>query len=202
MSRLSVKGTAEMKFDVDIIKLKTVVSATADSSGEAVLVGKDKTEKFLSAMKEKLGIGPESFRLEEETVRADYSMKNKYNYYKGLTLEIKADMAALSKITAVIGEFGDSSYNVEFDISDMAEKEKQVIGAAVENSRAKAECIAASLGKTVQGVDDVKFDTEYEEPYRGELRGISADLSVNMEALVQVPKKSVSKSVTIDWIVE
>lgn len=202
MSKLSVKGTADMDFTVDLFIVTITIRATAPSTGEVIQSGKKKTEQFLATMQDKLGIEPSCFKLESDSVKEEYNNKNTYSYTKKLSLEIKADLAALSQITSLLGELNNVEYNVDFDFSDEDEKVKQVIDAAINNSREKAELITSSLGKTIQGVDEINFDTPYGGKYRSLAKSICIEDIPDLETMLKNPTKTITKSIYIDWIIE
>ena len=204
MGKLSVKGSAEMEFVVDVFRISITIRASASSSGEVIISGKKKTEQFLTIMREKLGIEPNCFKLKSDSVNEDYHNKNTYTYEKSLSFEIQADLSLLSRITSTLGELSDVEYNVSFDLSDEISKEKQVIDAAVNNSREKAELIVASLGKTVQGVDEVNFENPYScnIKYRSLAKSVCVDDSPSLETMLKNPTQTISKSIYIDWIIE
>ena len=126
-------------------------------------------------MKDKLGIEPNCFQLESDYVREEYSNKNNYSYSKKLSLEIKADLPVLSKLTSLLAELSDVEYDVDFELSDEIEKEKQVIDAAIKNSRDKAEMIASSLGKKIQGVDEINYEQPSEAKYGHIAKSLTID---------------------------
>lgn len=202
MSKLSVRGSADMDFTVDLFKVTITIRATAPSTGEVIQSGKKKTEQFLSIMKEKLNIEPDSFQLEADSVREEYNNKNNYSYSKKLSLEIIADLAALSKITSLFGELNNVEYDVDFDFSDEAEKERQVIDAAISNSREKAEIIASSLGKTIKGVDEISFEHPSCGRHRNVAKSVCVDDVPDLETMLKNPTKTITKSIYIDWIME
>lgn len=202
MSKLSVKGTADMDFTVDLFIVTITIRATAPSTGEVIQSGKKKTEQFLATMQDKLGIEPSCFKLESDSVKEEYNNKNTYSYTKKLSLEIKADLAALSQITSLLGELNNVEYNVDFDFSDEDEKVKQVIDATINNSREKAELITSSLGKTIQGVDEINFDTPYGGKYRSLAKSICIEDIPDLETMLKNPTKTITKSIYIDWIIE
>lgn len=202
MSKLNVRGSAEVDFTVDLFKVTITIRATAPSTGEVIQSGKKKTEQFLATMKDKLGIEPSCFKLETDSVKEEYNNKNTYSYIKKMSLEIKADLAALSKITSLLAELNNVEYDVDFDLSDRAEKEKQVIDAAISNSREKAEIIASSLGKTIQGVDEISLDTPSAGRHRNLAKSICVDDVPDLETMLMNPTKTITKSIYIDWIIE
>lgn len=202
MSKISVQGTAEKEFAVDMFKISITIHASASSSGEAIVSGKKKTEQFLCLMKDKLGIEAECFKLEADSVRENYGGNPSYLYTKAVSIDIAAELSALSAMTALLGELTNVTYNVDFDLSDYPDKEKQVIEAAIGNSREKAEIIACSLGKTIQGVDTVHLEYAANGAYRTLARAASMDDCADLETKLKNPTKTISKSISIDWIVE
>ncbi len=202
MSKISVQGTAEKEFAVDMFKISITIHASASSSGEAIVSGKKKTEQFLCLMKDKLGIEAECFKLEADSVRENYGGNPSYLYTKAVSIDIAAELSVLSAMTALLGELTNVSYHVEFDLSDYPEKEKQVIDAAIGNSREKAEIIAASLGKTVTDIDTVQLEYAPSGVYRTAAKAACMDDCAALETMLKNPTKSITKSIAIDWIVE
>ncbi|MCR4796696.1 MULTISPECIES: SIMPL domain-containing protein [Ruminococcus] len=202
MSRLSVTGTAEIDFPVDIFKVTVTIRANAPSSGEVIQSGKKKTEQFLALMQKNLGIEPDRFQLDSDSVNEDYSSRNSYNYTKRITLDMKAELSALSKLTSLLEELSNVEYDVAFYLSDEADKEKQVIDAAINNSREKAEMIASSLGKKIEGVEEIRFEHPSDARYRALAKAACADGCNSLETMLKLPTKTISKSIYIDWIME
>lgn len=201
MNKIKVRGSAEMDFPVDLFKVTITIRATAPSTGEVTLYGKKKTEQLLAMMKDKLGIEPSCFKLEADSVRKEYNDKD-YSYSKKLSLEIKADLAALSKITSLLGELNNAEYDVDFDFINEDEKVKQVIDAAIKDSREKAELIASSVGKTIQGIDEVSLDIQSDFKSGSLAKSICVEDSSALETRLKNPTKTVYKSINIDWIMK
>lgn len=202
MSKLSVKGTADMEFTVDMFIVSITIRSTAPSSGEVILLGKKKTNQFLYVMNNKLNISPSDFEFCSESIEESRKDPKTYSYYKRMRLEIKADLSVVSRITTLLEELSDVEYNVGFDFIDAESKEKQVINAAIDNSREKAELIASSLGKTIQGVDEINFDTPYGGKYRSIAKSVCVDDVPDLETMLKNPTKIITKSIYIDWIIE
>jgi uncharacterized protein YggE len=198
MGKLNVKGSAEMEFAVDIFGIAIKIHSKATSSGEVILSGKKKTEQFLRLMNDELNIEPSSFQLKSDYVSSDHEY---YNYTKEIKLLINSDLSVLSRITTLLEELSDVTYDVDFYFSDEISKEKQVINDAINNSREKAEIIASSLGKKIIGVDEVN----YELP-SGVRRNLAKSICVedypNLESMLKNPTKTIAKSVYINWIIE
>ena len=202
MSKLSVRGTAELVFPVDIFRISTTIRSIAPASGEALSSGKLKTEQFLALMRDKLKIQPESFKLEHDTVTENYSVQNTYIYTKRLSVDMNADLAVFSELTSLMEDLTDTLYDVEFALSDEAEKEKQVISAAIANSRDKAEFIASSLGKSIKGVDEVSYEQPTSDLYRCLAKTADGMNCNSLESMIKLPTKMISKTIDIDWIID
>lgn len=203
MSKLNVTGSAKMEFPVDIFNVSITIHSSANSSGETVASGKKKVEQFLGIMKEKLGIEPECFKLEDDSVREEYGNNKSYSYTKKISIEINADLSALSKMTSLLEELSNVEYNISFELSDETEKEKQVIEAAIQDSKTKAEVIASSLGQTIQGCEDISLDCmSHINLQRGLAKALSIDDYISLETMLKKPTKEISKSINIIWIAE
>jgi uncharacterized protein YggE len=202
MSRLSVTGTAEMEFPVDIFEITVTIRANAPSSGEVIQSGKKKTEQFLALMREKLSIAPDNFQLASDSVNEDYSSRNSYNYTKRITLAMNANLSALSKLTSLLEELSNVEYDIAFYLSDESDKEKQVIDAAISNSREKAEMIASSLGKKIQGIEEIRFEQPSDARYRTFAKAACADGCNSLETLLKIPTRTINKTIYIDWIMD
>jgi len=137
MSKLKVNGSATMEFPVDIFNVSITIHSSANSSGETVASGKKKVEQFLGIMKEKLGIETECFKLEDDSVREDYGNNNSYSYTKKISIDINADLSLLSKMTSLLEELNNVEYRIQTVLLDESEKEKQVIKAAIQDSKQK-----------------------------------------------------------------
>lgn len=202
MGMLKVRGTAEMAFTVDILIIKITVYSTASSSGEVIQSGKKKTEKFLRLMKEKLDIEPNDFELETDSVSSSYNSDKGYSYKKNLSLVVNADLSLLSKITSLLEDMSDVTYDVDFCLSDKASKEKQVIEAAINNSREKAEMIASSLGQKVLGVDEVSYEHPSDVFTYNCAKAVTVEDRPDMEAMLKNPTETITKHIYISWIIE
>lgn len=202
MGMLKVRGTAEMAFVVDIFNIKITVHSTASSSGEVIQSGKKKTEKFLRLMKEKLDIEPNDFELEADSVSSSYNSDKSYSYKKNLSLVVNADLSLLSKITSLLEDMSDVTYDVDFCLSDKASKEKQVIEAAIKKSREKAEMIASSLGQKVLGVDEVSYEHPSDVFTYNLAKSVTVEDRPDMEAMLKNPTETITKHIYISWIIE
>lgn len=203
MSKLNVSGSATMEFPVDIFNVSITIHSSANNSGETVASGKKKVEQFLGIMKEKLGIEPECFKLEDDSVREEYGNSNSYSYTKKISIDINADLSLLSKMTSLLVELTNVEYRIQTVLLDESEKEKQVIKAAIQDSKTKAEVIASSLGQTIQSCEDISLDYKPSVWACGSLaKSIIVEDFESIESLLKKPTKEISKSIDITWIAE
>ena len=128
--------------------------------------------------------------------------KHTYIYTKRLSVDMNADLAVFSELTSLMEDLTDTLYDVEFALSDEAEKEKQVISAAIANSRDKAEFIASSLGKSIKGVDEVSYEQPTSDLYRCLAKSADGMNCNSLESMIKLPTKMISKTIDIDWIID
>ena len=193
MSTIKVKGEASSEYTVDCFKITFSVNAVLKTSGEAVEMGKKRTEQLLQTMNDELGIKPEDLVFNDERVAHSAYQKEEYSYHKSMVLRIE-----------LMGNMSDIGYNIEAELSDEDEKAKIVLKSAIEDSRHKAELIASALGKKLVGAEEVNYEYTSDrsqfsaEPYRG---GASPVME-NLASRLKNPVKTIKKSVDIIWNVE
>lgn len=204
MSTIKVKGEASSEYTVDCFKITFSVNAVWKTSGEAVEMGKKRTEQLLQAMNDELGIKPEDLVFNDERVSHSAYQKEEYSYHKSMVLRICSDLKVVEKIAELMGNMSDIGYNIEAELSDEDEKAKIVLKSAIEDSRHKAELIASALGKKLVGAEEVNYEYTSDrsqfsaEPYRG---GVSPVME-NLASRLKNPVKTIKKSVDIIWNVE
>ena len=204
MGTLRVGGNAKHIFPVDYFEIKIQINATCKSSGEAIETGKKRTEQFLRLMKSELSLGPESFTLNDFTVKHTYDKQ--YGYEKSISINVEADLALVEKIAVLMQSLSEAEYKVYFNLNNQAEKERLVLREAIENSRRSAEIIAASFGEKVVGMETANYQYsgwDEREKSRGLVKSVSVDFDTeDMSRRLQNPTKTVSKSIDIIWITE
>lgn len=204
---MKVRGEAEYNFAVDQFVISFKIRATLQSSGEAIESGKKRTEQFLKTMSDELGITPEDFIMGDFSVRQGYSV-SKYTYEKVIIIKINADLKAVEKIAVLMEKMSDIEYEVEFGISDESQKEQIVLQSAINDSKNKAEIIAASLGKKIIGIEDINYEyTTGERNYdysgkRNLAKSIVVDDIDDLASQMKNPIKNIKKAINIIWIME
>lgn len=205
MGTIRVRGAAEQRYPADRFTVCMEIRATGASSGEAIVTGKQQTEEMLGRMLEKLGLQPECFMMQNEAVRQIYGDQPRYQFTKSISVEIKADLAAVSQMTAMLETLSDTEYHIDYALSDAAEKEREVLRLAVEDSRRRAELIAAAVGQTICGIEDVQCE------YAGGMEMLrevplakcaGADCANGLADRLRTPEQTVTKEVQIVWKTE
>lgn len=205
MGTLRVRGTAECRFPADIFTVHIEVLASGETSGAAIAAGKEQTELLLSRMQERLGLQPDSFRLQDESVRQTYGEKPCYQFTKGISAEIAADLAALERMTELLGTLSETEYHISYALSDLAGKEQQVLRSAVEDSRRRAEMIAAAVGQKICGIEDVNCEYAGGNDLCTDRMLAKCEGAVLRNGLadrLMKPEQTVSKEVQIVWRTE
>ena len=204
MAKLNVRGTAELRFEADVFRIYVTIRANADTSGGALAAGKTATEQFLSLMQEKMGLSPSDFRFESERTDLRYGDAGGYQYQKSVSTELRADLAAVEQVTALLSNLANVEYHMDTALSDMSEKEQAALQAAITDSRKKAEQIAAAMGQRVVSAESVQCEMQAEnaENMPRMMKACCDGAAVGLAADLGKPFKTVSKSVEITWIAE
>lgn len=200
---LKVRGSAKQDFEIDRFIIKTRIKANDKSSGEAITLGKKRTEAFLHLMKDRLGIEPGDIIAGDYTVNHGYGAQPEYRFSRELSVCVVSDLALVEEMTSLLEKLSDVEYEIEFSLSNEQEKSKEVLSAAIADSASKAEIIAESLGQKIVGVGSVDFD--YSESERPMLRGLAKfdeAYSTSLASNLKIPTKTISRSICIEWEVE
>lgn len=207
MGTMKVRGEAKYDFAVDQFTIRFKIKANLQSSGEAIESGKKRTEQFLQTMNDEIGLSPDDFIMGDFSVKQGYNGA-KYAYEKTIMIKICANLKVIEKIAVLMETMSDIEYGVEFEISDEPEKEQIVLQSAINDSKNKAEMIAASLGQKVIGIEDVNYEYttgERNYEYSGErnlAKSIVVDDVDDLASQLKNPIKTIRKAINIIWITE
>ncbi len=200
MGILKIKGSAKQDFLIDRFIIRVTVRANDKSSGEAVVLGKKRTERFLHYMKSNLGIEPSEFVAGDYTVCQSYGSALEYSYSRSFTLSIASSLPFVEDMTVILESLSDVEYSIDYDLSDEQIRSQQVLQAAIADSKAKAEMIAGLLGLEIVGAQDAEFD--FSEPEGRSLRSMIQPAGFEYSSLaseLQIPVKTISRAITISW---
>ncbi len=203
MGILKVKGSAKQDFEIDRFIIRTRIKANDKSSGEAIALGKKRTESFLHLMKENLGIKPSDFVAEDYSVSQSYGAQVDYRFSRCFSLCVESNLTLVEEMTLLLESLSDVEYEIEFGLSDEKEKSQEVLFAAIADSGSKAEMIAQSLGLSIVGAGRVDFDyVENEYPNLRVLADCKAVSSSSLASGLKIPTKTISRSISIEWQTE
>ncbi|MCR5306375.1 MAG: SIMPL domain-containing protein [Oscillospiraceae bacterium] len=205
MGTIRVRGFAERRFPAERFTVCMEIRANGTTSGEAITAGKQQTEEMLGRMLEQLQLKPECFMMQNEAVRQIYGEQPRYQYTKSISVEIAADLAAVSQMTAMLETLSDTEYHIDYALSDLAEKEREVLRLAVEDSRRRAELIASAVGQKLCGIEDVQCEyAGCEEMMRDAAvpKCAAAGCVNGLAERLRTPEQTVSKDVQIVWKTE
>ena len=209
MSKLVVKGKAEKEYVVDAMKVKLSFKGVAESTAEAI---KKVNEAFNTFLKELIAnnIDISNFTIEEIRISpSSYSSGD-----KGVTArrEIKINTNANIKLCAyfvsLIKNYDFTcDFDVSFFISDTNQIRKELLEAAMNDSKVKAETLAKSVGKTIIGIKDI-CNSDYS--HRSIKKSITVDnvelpvfaVGDDLVSELALPTRSEDEEVEVTWLVE
>ena len=206
MGRIKISGSATMEFEPDQCRFNATVSVRSGTSGDTIAKGKYRTEEILRLLNEKAGISIESIVLDDEEMRQSYNTEDGYFFRKSFHFIYPADNRITETVTSLLETLADVEYSYVFELSDRSDKEAVVMSAAVGNAREKAETIAASLGSSITGFDEIKYEYTGDGPNDNAIlcckSALGANAADSLASKLKNPKITISKSVDIIWITE
>lgn len=211
MGNLKVNGKARCKFTADLMEIIISVSTEGETAAYAIRKGKKETEKVLNLLVE-LGIDLSKVKMKTEDVTEPryYNDDEGYRFEKKVSFMTKADLKLLERLSAEISEREiDATYRECFGLTDSVNIGKQVLRAALLESRKKAELIAETFGQKIVGIELAKCD-DYRGDDEEDVYDTKFFLAPNSgpECLDSLSEQLspdtiiVEKSVDVSWIVE
>ena len=98
----------------------------------------------------------------------------------------------------------DSDLSIRYFTSNILDIHKELLREAIEDSKAKAEIIASTMGQKIIGIDKVLFGDQFgrieteEDFFEKKIHCIGSSLSDELSA----DKQAVKENVEVDWIIE
>lgn len=172
---ISVSGTGRIEVDPNLAIVDLAVVTRARDAKEAQASNAVESERLT-------GLLFGEFRIEKNDIRTTgYSVRPEYRDYESreiigyiVTNSLAVRVQDLSAVGNLLDRAGESNAvqvnHVQFGLSNQREYELKALKLAVEDSREKAEVIAAATGRTVLKVRRVSQDT-----YRVEAKREQAD---------------------------
>ena len=172
MGNLVTKGRVHREYEAENMTLN--ISFQKEGDDVAYILGEvqKQCEEFLAEL-EKINIPPENVRLEDGGIRNQrYDSENKCAE-RVLIIKTKIDVRLCTYIFSVIKKYNEEiKYSISYGVNNKDQISDKLIELAVEDSRRQADVIAASLGKTVIGVNSVN---DQERGYRNLAKSIRVD---------------------------
>lgn len=206
MGKIKISGSSTMQFEPDYCEFRITVHLNSGTSGDTLAKGKYRTEEVLRALHEKTGIDITNVVLDDERLEQSYRQEDGYNYRKTFSLRYQADNHITEAVTSLLENMADIEYSYEFGLTDKAAKEADVMAAAINDAKAKAENIAASLNSKLVGYEEIKYefteDNDDNEVVFCEHERAMGSLADSLASKLKNPKIEISKNVNIVWITE
>lgn len=216
MGTIKIIGTAQRNVPYDVMNITITFNSWEKTPSAALSHVDEQCEKFLSLLKidgfdiHKLRMS--DTKLSQDRVKDDDDdEENEWIRLEAtasidIKISVKYDMSVLNHIKDILKkENFDADLSIYHYISNILDIHKELLKEAIEDSKAKAEIIASTMGQKLTGIDKVLFGDKYgrietEEDFFEEhvhaLRGSS--LSDELSADTQTVKECVE----VDWIIE
>lgn len=181
MAEMTVRGNAKRTVKCDSVKYLFKFCADGNTASQATENVSHELEAFLKLMKEH-DISPDLFRLAgNDTVKNYRNSENDplYSAFRSVELTLTLDSANCDGFVALISanDFH-VEYHEEYFCSTIGEIHKELLSEAVNDSREKAEMIAACAGKKLLGIKTI--ETEPRMLCRGNAECADACFAKNM----------------------
>lgn len=209
MAELTVKGFAKKEVLCDWVQYIFTFEKEAKTSAEGIEAVNQEIEKFLGIM-ENAGVNPEEFVTGTMSSRKKYSVDDDdefpYEACKSIYFYTELKLENSNAILQIISDNKiDVRYSEDHNPRNVEQVHRELLKMAMEDSKAKAEMIAACAGKKVIGI--VKVDAnikEHEEIRSSEIeRGIHYIRTVPMKAdKLRLDTVEESEEVEVVWLIE
>ena len=163
MGKISVLGQAEKTYTADICRIDMGIDIRHKKAAEASKEASRQCELLLSKLQE-IGVDPSDIQLVTDSIDQRTNYDNDAIIYisrKTLRLEIPADMKIVNTIRQILEDgFDDISFSTIYGIREEAEVRKELLKAAIADSRTKADFLADSMGLRIIGVDTANLSRD------------------------------------------
>ena len=214
MGKIMVVGRAEKDYTADQCDLILGISVSRKTAAEASKISTEQCEQLLEKLKA-LGIEPASIEIGQDSIekRSSYNSNEiSYESEKKLCLRTAADMRMINTVRNVIESgFEDISFKTHFSVSNETALNKELLMAAIADSRAKATLLAGTMGHEIVGIesanlsgDDDVYDVADEEEERliRYKNDYGAGDIIGLSDLLTPEKVSLSAYVKIVWLLK
>lgn len=166
MGEIIVKGHATKEITCDTVVYTFEFTERAETIPEAAAKVDQEVERFLQIMSQN-GIGVESFRSGSiKTDEGGYRHDGEPRFSASRTLHLTGEYSEANS-NAFFALIAKEKFNIEFsrspDFSSKIKVRQELLRKAMEDSKEKAELIAACAGKKVVGIKKVNANKSYYE---------------------------------------
>ena len=210
MGKLTIEGKASKEYAYDLMEISMIFYARETVVAQAVKKVMEQAEKFLEKL-DKVGIHPESLQIGDDSISRDsYSGKEVVRAERELKLKIPFDMDFANYIRYLIGELRvNVNLQVQYSFLNPEKIHKELIQLALEDSKAKAQCVAQMMEQKVVGIDSVSIGEEWRRkgslpnhPLTGLREDCYQELPGMLSNRVQAPTSREDESVEVVWLIE
>ena len=211
MGKLTIEGKASKEYAYDLMNISVEFWATEGSAAAALKRVTEQSEEFLTIL-EKAGIAPESVHIgKDSTTKRSYDSRFQIEAKRELTLRVAFNMDFANFIRDTVQKNAlDAEVDVTYKFSDLEAIHKELLQLALEDSRQKAEYVAAAMGQKVTGiktmtVGNVRGKNMIPRPTRcanDEFDGYYDCTLQMLSRRVQAPISMESDSVEVVWLIE
>lgn len=212
MGKVTIQGKATRTVPYDRMNITVRFQAWGATPADVLRKIEKQCEKFLGIL-QSMGYDIGGIQMKKANLSEERSTRDNprgiisVSGEKSLLLKATLHPAAVNGLERIIRENElDADYSVSYDLSDRETLRRELLGEAVEDSRHKADIIAASVGTQVVGMKQAgndgighaykKNNDEYFDIMS--IFNRSESLSDRLSAL----ETTVEESITITWITE
>lgn len=203
MGKLKIQGTAVKTYSYDEITLTVGFHTQAENSAAAMAEVLRECENFLSEVK-KIGIDLKDVHLSDDRMNQDYDEGPSGEALREIELRLPFDLKLINTIFTIISEH---HYHAELDtaygLSKQHEIRNELIRMAIEDSRAKALCIAETVGQKITGIDSVEISSDgcrADMAWKGDLKSIVCPASTSLTDSNAISPAVIEETETVDVV--
>lgn len=185
---IMVQGEGKKFYKPDEVEISLNFYANDNTYEKVLEKGTKAVEIFISEVLEALNIKKDELKTRNfrifQNIHYDYTKKKNvdlgYDYNQSATLKMDYDMAVVADFMEKVTKLKNPPrYTLNFTIKDKEAAKKEVMAAAYNKAKEKAETIAMAAGKTLK--DCVKVDFRpFENPIQSRTRMSNDDLCLSL----------------------
>ena len=214
---MKVTGKGKLYVKPDQIRLTMNLTAVKESYEEAMSLSSAQVKQLKDSF---AGLGFQENALKTLSFRVDSKYENYrdgdewkqrfvgYEFQHSLKLEFDSDNEMLGRVLSALAKSGvKPEFHIDYTVKDKEAVKLQLIGKAVEDSKAKAEVLAKAAGVQLKEISKMEYSWEPEDIIvRPMPKMLAANFSMDQDEACQMninPEDiELTDSVTIVWGIE